>query len=59
MKRQTVPGIQISGVCLLLLLLVPGSLGCSKYKPAGPADEPSKKGAAPAELPKNQEERGA
>lgn len=59
MKRQTVPGIQISGVCLLLWLLVTASIGCSKYKSAGPADGASEQGAEPAELPKNQEERGA
>ena len=60
MKRQTVPGIPISGVCLLLmLLLVTPCLGCSEYKPAGPSDEASEKGAAPAERSKNQEDRGA
>jgi len=54
MQRQTIPGIQVSGICLLLLLVVTASIGCSEYKPAGAANAASDKGTAPAELPKNQ-----
>ena len=63
MKRQTLPGIQISGLCLMVLL-VTASIGCSEYKPAGPADEATEgqateKGGAPKKPPKNEEDRGA